>query len=135
MVARICLIVGLFISLGPAGCSSYRTACYPAAGDPVERDGADGRRPVVAVGDRVEVTLQGGEKIKGRVLKAAPAVLMLTRREYAQVEQGPPVSVDADAIESIKVAHGSAAKTTVLVGISVGIIGGLVALSTVQYGP
>jgi len=127
MAARICLALWLPISFGLGGCSTYRAASYPVFADTADQDGGDPALPVVGFGDRVEVTLRDGARLKGRVMAAAPEVLTLTHGDHLDADKEPRVRIAVDTIQAIKVREHSPGRTVGLVTIIVGTLVGTVA--------
>lgn len=133
--ARICLVLWLPISFGLAGCSTYRAVSYPVYAGADGRDDADRPPPAVGVGDRVEVALQDGSRIKGRVMAVAPEALTLTHGDHVRAEQEARVHIDVDMIQAVTVRKPSPGRTVGLVGIILGtLVGSIAALASLNGG-
>ena len=86
-----------------AGCSSYRTAVVPAAGDPEPAAGSD--VPAVRLGDQARVHLRTGKVLEGEVVAIDRAAITVARVGNYGLEE---TAVPFGAIRKIEAPRGDA---------------------------
>ena len=119
------------------GCASYRPAVMPGLGDPGDPPPESAGEPI-APGDRVRVTVRGGETIEGEYVARDPASLTLVTAGplpdlYDESSDAPPEDIQRvlplAEIERVE-RYDSGGSTALLVGIgAVVVILGVVANS------